>query len=384
MHFLHPSAARGSVPVSLLVLSLSLVTLSSSGCSSSGEQTSVEKRPPVTVRVASVEQKDIPITLRAVGTVEAYSTVTVKPQVGGILEEIHFREGQEVRKGDMLFTIDARAYQAAVAEAEANLARDQAQARQADEEVRRYTDLVGKDFVTQEQFEQIRTNADALRAALQANQAALDNARLQLSFCSIHSPVTGRTGSLKVHPGNVVKAEETELITIHQITPIYVRFSVPEQDQEEIRERTQKGELKVEAVVSAGEEKRSLSGSLTFIDNMVDRNTGTIQLKATFDNKERILWPGQFVEVELTLTTAKDAIVVATQTVQTGQQGDYVFVVKPDSTVELRLVEVQIAGEKETVIKSGIRAGETVVTDGQLNLIPGDRVVIVKTGQEGA
>ena len=368
-------------PVCCLFLSLEIVSFF--GCSGSSEQAPLAKRPPVTVRVETVAAKDIPVQLRAVGTVEAFSTVTVKPQAGGILQEIHFREGQEVRKGDLLFTIDPRLYEAQAAQAEANLAKNQAQTRHAEVEVRRYEDLVNKDFVTQEQFEQIKTNADALRADHQAEEAALESARLQLSYCFIHSPVGGRTGSLKVHPGNVVKVGETELVTIHQIRPIHVRFSLPEQELGEIRQHMKSGELKVDVLVSRGVETDRLSGTLTFVDNMVDISTGTIQLKAAFQNEEGILWPGQFVDVELTLATLRDAIVVPSQTVQTGQQGAYVFVVKPDSTVELRPVEVEITGEKETVIREGLKVAETVVTDGQLNLIPGDRVMIPSDGHGG-
>lgn len=371
----------GCSPAPCLFPFLSALMLLFAGCSGGDEQAAPAKRPAVTVRVETARQKDVPVQLRGVGTVEAYATVTVKPQAGGVLDEIHFREGQEVRQGDLLFTIDPRPYRALVAQAEANLARDRAQALHAEGEVRRYEELVGKDFVTQEQFAEKRMNADAMRAALEADEAALENARLQLSFCFIRSPIEGRTGSLKVHRGNVVKAEETELVMIHQVRPIYVSFSVPERELGGIREQMKKGELKVEAIVARGDEKSRMGGTLTFIDNMVDRNTGTIQLKATFGNEEGILWPGQFVEVDLTLTTAKDAVVVPAQAVQTGQEGDYVFVVKLDSTVELRRVKVQLTGENETVIREGLDEGETVVTDGHLNLIPGDAVVVVGEGE---
>jgi multidrug efflux system membrane fusion protein len=375
------SRETGALGGSLTGIVFLLGSLFSQGCSGGGGDASAVKTGPVPVRVETVSMKDVPVQLRAVGSVEASSTVTVKPQAAGILERVHFEEGQEVRRGDLLFTIDPRPYQALVAQAEANLARDEAQARNAEALVKRYADLVERDFVTQEQFEQIQTNADAMRAAHQADRAALEKARLDLLYCSIHSPIEGRTGSLKVHVGNVVKAEEAELVTIHRIRPVHVRFSVPEAELAAIRRHADAGGLKVEAIVMSSEGDARIDGALTFIDNTVDRGTGTIQLKASFDNEEGILWPGQFVDVVLTLATRKDAIVVSSQTVQTGQVGDYVFVVTPDSTVELRRVNVEEVGERETVIREGLSRGEIVVTDGQLNLVPGDRVVVA-VGQE--
>ena len=337
----------------------------------------------VPVTVGTVAQKDVPVQLRAVGTVEAYSTVSMKPQVGGVLTDVHFKEGQDVKKGDLLFTIDPRPYQAMFAQAQANLTKDQAQAEHAREEVQRYQDLVKKDFVTQEQFEQIRTNAAATAAAVEADQAALQNARLQLAYCTIRSPLDGRTGNLMVHAGNVVKANETDLVSIHQIRPINVTFSVPEKNLPQIQEHMSAGHLIVQAQTAGTGQGSLLSGSLSFVNNSVDRQTGTILLKAMFSNQEGALWPGQFVDVILTLTTQKNAIVVPSEAVQTGQQGEYVYVVKPDLTVELRAVQVSNSGEKETVIAKGLNKGERVVTDGQLNLIPGARVEIKTSAAEG-
>jgi multidrug efflux system membrane fusion protein len=352
----------------------------------SGGQQNQNARPQaaaVPVTVGTVSQKDVPVQLRAVGTVEAFSTVSMKPQVGGVLTDVHFKEGQDVKKGDLLFTIDPRPYQAMVAQAQANLTKDQAQAQHAREEVQRYQDLVKKDFVTQEQFEQIRTDAASTAASVEGDQAALQTARLQLSYCTIRSPLDGRTGNLMVHAGNVVKANETDLVSIHQIRPINVSFSVPEKNLPRIREHMSAGHLIVQAQTSATGQVDLLDGSLNFINNAVDRQTGTILLKAIFSNQEGALWPGQFVDVILTLTTQKNAIVVPSEAVQTGQQGEYVYVVKPDLTVELRPVLVSNSGEKETVIAKGLNKGERVVTDGQLNLIPGARVEIKTSAAEG-
>jgi multidrug efflux system membrane fusion protein len=340
-----------------------------------------QKMPAVPVTVGTVVQKDVPVILKAVGTVEAYSTVTVRTQVGGILNTVSFKEGDEVKKGDLLFSIDPRPSQAMVAQAEANLAKDRAQAQQAQDQVKRYEDLVKKDFVTQEQFDQIKATAAAEQASVAADQAALQNAKLQLSYCTIRSPIEGKTGNLMVHAGNVVKVNDTELVSIQQVHPINVTFALPEKSLADLREHMNAGHLIVEATPSGSTAQRPVNGTLDFINNTVDRQTGTIQLKANFDNREGSLWPGQFVDVNLTLTTTKNAIVVPSQAVQTGQQGEYVFVVKPDLTVDLRPVEVASAGEKETVIAKGLTEGERVVTDGQLNLVPGAHIEIKKTGE---
>ncbi len=369
-----------SVIVFFSLLAAAILFVACSGKSDEKAAQQQQRNAAVAVEVGKVETKDMPVQLRAVGTVEAYSTVSVRSQVAGVLSKVHFQEGQEVRKGDPLFTIDPRPFEAMVAQAQANLARDEAQARQAKDQVTRYQDLVKKDYVTQEQFDQIKTTAEASDATVKADQAALDNARLQLSYCSIHSPVDGKTSDLKVHEGNLVKVNDTELLTINQIKPIYVRFALPQDTLEEVQQRAAGGTLKVQATSReaspAGGNPESASGTLSFINNAVDASTGTFQLKAEFPNQEELLWPGQFVDVVITLTTAKNAVVVASQAIQTGQQGDYVFVVKPDRTVEMRRVKVRSTGEHETIVAQGLNPGETVVTDGQLNLVPGARVDI--------
>ena len=358
---------------------------------------------PLPVTVATVIQKTVPVQLRAIGNVQAYSAVTVKSKAGGELIRIHFAEGQDVKKGDLLFTIDPRPFEAALKQAEANLEknaaqvnqakanleRDTAQAKNAVEEARRYEFLIQKGVVAKEQYDRIRTNADALEAtvradraaienaeaAVRADRAAIENAKIQLGYCFIRSPIDGRTGNLLIQQGNIVKADDINLIVINQINPIYVAFSVPEQHLSEIKKYMTMGTLKVETIIPKNEEY-SEKGNITFIDNTIDTATGTIRLKGIFVNKERRLWPGQFVNVVLTLTTQPNAIVVPSQTVQTGQQGQYVFVIKPDTTVESRTVGVGQTVNGETVIQKGLNPDEKVVTDGQLRLFPGAKVEI--------
>jgi multidrug efflux system membrane fusion protein len=328
----------------------------------------------VPVAVGKVVQKDVPVQIKAVGSVEAQSSVLIKPQVGGVITNIAFQEGQSVNKGDLLVAIDARPYQAVLAQAEANLNKDIAQAKNAREIATRYENLVKKDYVTKEQYEQVRTNAEAMEASAEADRAAVQNAKLQVNYCMIRSPITGRTGKILVHAGNVVKANETDIVQIHQVDPIYVRFAVPEGNLSEIRKYQAFKKLAVDALEKSGENK--VTGALAFIDNQVDVNTGTITLKGEFQNPKGILWPGEFVDVTLTLTTRPRAVVVPSAAVESGQQGPFVFVVKPDMTAELRTVQVGDTIGTETVVEKGLNPGETVVTDGQLRLLPGSKVEI--------
>ena len=352
-----------------------------------------EGRPAVPVMVAAVSQKNIPVQLEAVGSVEAYSTVSVRTQVTGTVMQVHFKEGQDVKQGDLLFTVDTRPFEATLKQAEANLARDAAVLANAREQARRYAELVKKQYVSQEQYDQVKTNADALEASVDADKAAIENARVQLSYCRMFSPVTGRTGSLLVNEGNLVRTNDaTALVTINQISPIYVTFSVPEQNLSEIKRRLIGGKLKVQAIVPQSED-RAEEGELSFIDNTVDRTTGTIRLKATFANSQRRLWPGQFVKAVLKLTDQPNAIVVPSQAVQTGQEGQHVFVVRQDSGVEIRPVVVSRTLDGDSVVEKGLQPGEQVVTDGQFLLGPGSKVQVkngkeetkeqVKSGKEG-
>ena len=342
----------------------------------SGKKAEPPKKPAVPVTVAAVVQKAVPVQIRAIGNVEAYTTVGVKSQIGGVLMRVHFKEGQDVSKGALLFTIDPRPYEAALKQAEANLAKDNAQLENAREEVRRYAELVKKGYVAQEQFDQIRTNSAALDATANADKAAVENAQLQLKYCYIYSPITGRTGSLISYEGNLIKANaDTSMVVINQIQPIYVTFSIPEQYLAEIKRYMSIEKVKVEAVIGK-DDSHPVEGVLTFVDNAVDTTTGTIKLKATFANQEKRLWPGLFVNVAVTLTTQPNAVVAPTQAVQTGQSGQYVFVIKDDLTAESRPVVVGRTLDGETVVEKGLQQGERVVTDGQLRLIPGSKVDI--------
>lgn len=346
------------------------------GCSE-GKTEAPRTPPPVPVSVARVAQKTIPIQLASIGNVEAYSTVSIKARVGGELVQVLFKEGQDVNKGDLLFRIDPRPYEAALAEAKARLAKDLALAKKAEEDARRYSSLIQKQVVSQEQYDQVRANLASLEAAVKADEAAVESARLQLSYCSIHAPMSGRTGSLLVHPGNLIKANDDNksMVVIRQVQPIYVAFSVPEHYMAEIKRHWALGTLKVMARPRDGNAS-PLEGELTFMDNSVDMATGTILLKATFSNQDKSLWPGQFVDVALLLTFQSGASVVPSQAVQTGQKGPYVFLVRQDLTVEQRAVEVGRTVDGETVIEKGLEPGDLVVTDGQLRLFTGARVEI--------
>ncbi|KPK44263.1 MAG: RND transporter [Nitrospira bacterium SM23_35] len=361
---------RGTFPCLLSFLLLSALVAACSG------KQQPPQKPPVPVTVATATQKTVPVQIKAVGNIEPYSTVAVKSQIGGVLTGVHFREGQDVKKGALLFTIDPRPYEAALKQAEANLAKDTAQLENARKELSRYEELVRKGYVAQEQYDQIRTNAAALEATVNADKALVENALLQLKYCYIYSPVNGRTGNLIVNEGNLVKANaDTPMVVINQIQPIYVAFSVPEQFLGEIKKFMSAGTLKV-LVIIGRDETYPDAGFVTFVDNTVDTATGTIKLKATFANRDRQLWPGQFVDSLMTLTTQPDAIVVPSQSVQTGQKGSYVLVIKPDLTAEVRPVVTGLTFEEETVVEKGLHPGEQVVTDGQMMLFPGAKVTV--------
>jgi multidrug efflux system membrane fusion protein len=364
-------------PLFIVVFGLLLLVIFSSACSNDKSRKPVSAPIPVTVSTAI--QKMVPEQLRVIGNVQAYSTVTVKSLVGGELVGVNFTEGQDVKKGDLLFTIDSQPFEAALKQAEANLQKDLAQAKNAQEDARRYEFLIQKNVVARQQYDKFRTDADALEATVLADRAAVENARIQLGYCSIRSPIDGRTGIINIKRGNIIAAvtqpNAIDLVTINQIIPIYVIFSVPEQNLPEIKKYMAGGSLKVEALppndTSSGEQ-----GVLTFIDNTVDKTTGTILLKGTFANREKKLWPGQFVNVVLTLTTEPNAIVIPSQAIQTGQEGQYIFVVKEDLTVESRPVIAGRSANNETIVQKGLQVDEKVVTDGQLRLYPGAKVEI--------
>jgi len=337
------------------------------------------KKAPVPVTVAAAEEKSVPIQLRAVGNVRAFSTVSVKAQVGGELIAVHFKEGQEVNRGDLLFTIDPAPFEAHLKQAEANLAKHQAELQNAQKQVERYGSVVKKGYVSKENYDQVSTDAIALEAGVLADKAAVENAKLDLKDCFIRSPITGYTGELKVHRGNLIKANDNDrpMVTINQTSPIYLAFSIPERNLPEVKRHIKTRKLGVLAEVP-GMEARPLRGELASIDNTVDPGTGTIQLKAIFPNRDTSLWPGQFVNVTLTLGKQDAAVIVPSHAVQAGQQGQYVFVVRPDLIAEVRSVAVGRTLGDKAVIDKGIRAGDRVVTDGHVKLFPGAKVKLVK------
>jgi len=366
--------------------------------------------PAVPVTVATAAQRDIPIQVQVIGNVESYASIPIKAQIAGELVRINFVEGQDVTKGELLFEIDRRPFEQALRQAEANinrdvaqekqaeanLARDQAQAQNARAQAARYGKLASEGIVSKEQNEQMRTTSSSAEEAVRADQAAIESARaaevadraavetakLNLDYCEIRSPINGRTGSLQVKVGTLIKAQaDTAMVTINQVSPTFVTFSVPEDQLAQIRRSMAQGPLEVEARVP-NDASAPARGQLSFIDNTVDSTTGEIKLKAMFPNQERKLWPGQFVNVVLTVGKDANATVVPSEAIQTGQQGQYAFVVKQDHTVENRVVSIGRTIGRETVITKGIAPGETVVTDGQLRLIPGFKVEIV-TGTVG-
>lgn len=376
-----------------------------SGCTGrSAPPPSAGKRvESVPVVVATVARRTVPVDVQVIGNVEAYNTIGVKAQIGGQLTEVHFQEGEFVKNGDVLFLIDPRPLQAQASQAEANLAsaqaqlglaqanlaRDLAQEQYAKAQAGRYEKLFQQGIISREQTEQFRTNADATgeavradraaiessKAAINADQAALENARVQLSYTTILSPINGRTGNLMVRQGNVVKANDIDMVTINQVEPIYVTFSVPEAQLPAIKKYMAIGKLAVMATPQSDPTAHE-TGVLTFVDNAVDMTTGTIKLKGTFTNADHRLWPGQFVRVTLRLAEQPDALVVPTQAIQNGQDGQFVFVVKKDMTVESRPVTPGMRVDEDVVVEKGLESGETVVTEGHLRLAPGIRVQV--------
>ena len=327
-------------------------------------------KPPVPVKIAQAQQKDVPVQIKAIGNIEAYTSVAIKSQVSGQIARLHFTEGSDVEKGALLISIDPEPFQATLSQFEAALAKNQAQAKFAREQVLRYEGLLKEGIVTRDQYELLQSNAESMAAAVVADRAAIKNAKIQLGYCSIRSPISGRTGTISLQPGNLVKANDVPIVTVNQLTPIYATFSLPEKRLAEIKRAMAAGQLKIEAAIP-NEPGVTEAGTISFLDNAVNPATGTIKLKGVFANKSRKLWPGQFTDVLITLASRQNAVVVATHAIQTSQQGEFVYVVKPDNTVEMRQIASAAAAGEETVIEKGVAAGETVVTDGQLRLTPG-------------
>jgi membrane fusion protein, multidrug efflux system len=380
------------------------------GACRSNEVKSAGPPPPVPVTVAVASQGSVPDEIRAIGTVEPFASVQIKSQIAGELIAVHFTEGANVKKGDLLFEIDPRPYEEAVRQAETMVARDRAQLSQAEATVakdqaqwknsdtlaQRYEALNKEKVVSREQMEQMRTNeqitreavradsaaVESARAAIATDQAAVDKAKLDLSYCRIPSPISGRAGNLLVHAGNLVKVSDVPLVVINQIEPIFVTFGVPQQYLAAIRSHSASRKLPIQVSLQESPDKVA-RGNLAVIDNAVDNTTGTIRLKGTFDNRERILWPGQLVNASLTLDTMSNVTLIPSEAVQAGQQGQFVYVVKPDQGVERRDVTVGPVVSNRIVIQKGVAPGETVVTDGQLRLFPGAHVRPVDAGKLG-
>ncbi|HSB71992.1 MAG TPA: efflux RND transporter periplasmic adaptor subunit [Candidatus Methylomirabilis sp.] len=416
-----------------LLLAAALLAACSNGESNPAQNRNAATRNGVPVVIGTAVSKPVPVQIRAIGTVQAYATVTLKSQLDAEVAQVHIQEGRDVKKGELLFTLDRRPWEAALRQAEANLGRDTAQQQQAEAalaqtlaaekqaeanvardtaqlenaqtQLRRYKGLIDDGAISRELYDQVRTSASALEATVQADQAAVANARaairaaqatvenikaviradhaavenvrVQLSYTTIRAPMDARAGNLLVRVGSAVKARDdsAQMLVLNQIQPIYVSISVPEQYLRDIKKYLASRSIRVEAS-PRGEAGPPALGELTFVNNTVDAATGTIQLKATFSNREGSLWPGQFVSVTLTLTTRPDAVVVPSQAIQTGQQGQYVYVMRPDGTVESRPVTAGLRLGGETVVDQGVSAGDKVVTDGHLRLVPGARVQV--------
>ncbi len=334
--------------------------------------------PPVPVTVGLAERRAVPFELAATGAVEPLQTVAVQPQVSGPIVRVAFTEGQDVRRGQVLFQIDPRPFQAALNRAEAMLARDRAQADNAEQEAKRYADLADKEYITAQQYDQARTSVAATTATLAGSQAAVDEARLNLQYATIRAPIGGRTGSLRVRLGNLVRTSDAAaLVTINQIRPILVRFAVPAANLGLIQQHRGGNALVRAAPVGGG---RSSEGVLAFVDNAVDTTTGTILLKGTFPNADGALWPGEFVEVRLRLYVDQDALVVPASAVISGQQGSFVFVIQPDSSAVTKVVRVDRSAGDLAIVSGDVQPGDRVVIDGQLRLREGSKVQIKAAG----
>jgi multidrug efflux system membrane fusion protein len=336
--------------------------------------------PAVPVTVALAAQKEMPLEIDAIGNVEAYNTVQIKSQVTGQLMKVNFREGQDLNKGDLMFVLDRRPLEADLRRAEATLAKDAATAENDKAQAARYAALFKEGVVAKEQTDQMMTAANASEALVQADKAAVENARVQLEYASIYAPISARTGNLVVQLGNMVKANDIAMVTLNQVNPIYVTFTIPEQSLADLKHYMAQHKLTVKATIP--NDATAAFGTLTFVDNTVDVQTGTIKLKGTFDNKDRRLWPGQFVNVTVTLAQQPNAIVVPNEAVQTGQQGQFVYVVDKEGKAQPRMVDVARTIGDLSVIAKGIAAGDQVVTDGQLRIVPGGKVDI-KSGPNG-
>lgn len=365
-------AARATPLVSLLAAATLLVTCRPSAPPKAEGRGGGGAVPVV---AGAVVKKDIPVILPGIGNVRAFSEVSVKARVSGQVAKIMFHEGQEVNEGDVLLTIDPQPFEVALTQANARLEQAKSTTELAQSRATRGKSLEKSGAVAVEEMDQLQNALRVAKANIEVESAAVRGAELQLEYCTIHSPIRGRTGRRVVDAGNVVKADETELVTIHQLRPVQVVFSLPEQFLSDVRREMRAGQLQV--TIKPNENSRTEAlGKLTFVDNTVKAATGTIDLKAEFPNDDLALWPGQFGEVALTLSVERDATVVASAAVQTGQNGSFVYVINQDSTVAVRPVKVERVLRDESVIREGLKPGETVVVDGQLRLTPGAKVEV--------
>ncbi len=380
---LHKYRFRNFAAVAAVALTISI----SLGCSKNTAQAAgpnANQRPAAPVVVSTVEQHDVPVQVTAIGNVESYQTVQIRSQVNGQLQRVLFKEGDDVRKGQLLFQLDKAPFQAALEQAEGNLQRDQANAVNAEAQSKRYTALETQGVISREQADQMRTQAQANASAVNADKAAVDAAKVQLRYTDIYAPIEARAGALLINVGNLIKANDTPfLVQLNQIQPIYVTFSVPETQLQEVRRYAANGKLKVLAYPK-GQTTNQAEGTLTFIDNGVDPTTGTVKLKGTFLNKDRRLWPGEYVDVVLNLSTLKNALLVPTKAIQSGQQGNYVFVVGQDNTAKAVPVKTVGTYQNLTMLAGGLNAGDRIIVDGQLRVVPNGKVNVQNTVAPGA
>ena len=368
-----------------LLIAILLGTLFSIACNNGRVQAGAGSgRPPAPVVVATAEQRDIPIQVSAIGNVEAFQTVLLRSLVNGQIEQILFKEGEDVRQGQLLVRLDKRPFQADLEKAIGQQKHDQAQAENSRLQAERYSALEKQGVASHEQADQVRTQAKADASAVEADKAAVDAARVQLQYTDIFAPIDARTGVLMMNVGNLIKANDTPyLVQLNQVSPIYVTFSVPEAVLDQVRRYFSTRKLAVFAYPK-GQTTNPAEGYLSFIDNGVDTTTGTVKLKATFANRDRRLWPGQFVDTVLQLSVQKNAIVVQTRAVQTGQQGEYVYVVTPESTAESRPVKTAGTYQDLTIISNGLKPGERVIVGGHLRVAPNAKVVVQGTGAQAS
>lgn len=363
------------------IIAALLLCIISTGCSKKVEKP--KGRPPALVITAPASEQNVPVLIKAIGNIEASESVAIRTQVSGELTKVAFREGQDVQKGALLFQLDPRTLNAALTKAEASLSRNRTVLNNARKDFERYSLLVKEGIVTQEQAEAYRTKADSAVADVAADLAAVESARAQLSFCTITAPISGRLGALAIDRGNVVKANDTVLVTINKLTPVNASFTVTEKDLTALKRQMAAGRITVTTEIP-GTVAVKESGHVTFIDNSIDAATGTIRIKASFDNPKKLLWPGQFVNLSITMAVLKNAVVVPSHAVQTGQKGQFVFVVTKDATAEIRPVSTGPAAAGMTVVEKGLQRGEQVVIDGQMRVVPGGKVEMKVQGQRSS